>query len=118
MTFTERKTTYLVKGKPSYTSEHEDGAYAVWFDDFDDNRNYWCIGPSSSRGKKEWKCCFYAPGKGDDIYPTDTGYSFSECLIFYLDFLMIYIDLHRFYKKWFIERIFCRIMLFINHKKI
>ena len=64
----------LVKGKPSYTSEHEEGAYAVWYDE---NRN-WCLGPSSMRGKKEWHCNFYADGKvhsrGDDFCPTDTDY--------------------------------------------
>ena len=64
----------LVKGKPSYTSEHEEGAYAVWYDEY---RN-WCLGPSSMRGKKEWHCNFYADGKvhsgGDDFCPTDTDY--------------------------------------------
>ena len=71
----------LVKGKPSYTSEHEDGKYAIWFDE---NRNYWQLGPSSALGKKEWNCYFHACGKGDDIHPTDTGYSFSECLTIHL----------------------------------
>ena len=64
----------LVKGKPSYTSEHEEGAYAVWYDE---NRK-WCLGPSSMRGKKEWHCSFYAGGKvhsgDDDFCPTDTDY--------------------------------------------
>ena len=86
----------LTKGKPSYTSEHEDGKYAIWFDE---KRNCWCLGPSSSRDKKEWNCYFHACGKCDDIYPTDTGYSFSECFIFHLDFLFIYINLHRFYQN-------------------
>lgn len=64
----------LVNGKPSYTSEHEEGAYAVWYDE---NRN-WCLGPSSMRGKKEFYCNFYADGKvhsgSDDFCPTDTDY--------------------------------------------
>ena len=64
----------LIKGKPSYTSEHEEGAYAVWYDE---NRN-WCLGPSSMRGKKEWHCSFFAGGKvhsgDDDFCPTDTDY--------------------------------------------
>ena len=64
----------LVKGKPSYTSEHEEGAYAVWYDE---NRN-WCLGPSFMAGKKEWHCSFYASGKvhsgADDFCPTDTDY--------------------------------------------
>ena len=66
----------LVNGKPSYTSEHQEGAYAIWYGE---NRN-WCLGRSSSRGKKEF--CFYARGKvksgGDDICPTDTGGSMEE----------------------------------------
>ena len=67
----------FLKGKPSYTSEHEEGAYAVWYDE---NRN-WCLGPSSMRGKKEWQLgqpSFFAYGKvhsgGDDVCPTDTDY--------------------------------------------
>ena len=60
-----------VNGKPYYTSEHQEGAYAIWYGE---NRN-WCLGPSSSRGKIE--CCFHACGKaksgGDDICPTDKG---------------------------------------------
>ena len=86
----------LTKGKPSYTSEHEDGKYAIWFDE---KRNCWCLGTSSCRDKKEWNCYFHASGKCDDIYPTDTGYSFSKCLILHLDFLLIYINLHRFYQN-------------------
>ena len=85
----------FVKGKPFYKSEHEEGAYAIWYDE---KRN-WCLGLSSYLDEKKWKCRFHAGGKGDDIYPTDTGYSFSECLIFHLNFLMIYIDLHRFYQN-------------------
>ena len=64
----------LVNGKPSYTSEHEDGAYAVWYDG---NKN-WCFGLSTLRGKKVWHCKFYASGKvysgGNDVCPTDKKY--------------------------------------------
>lgn len=66
----------LVKGKPSYTSEHEDGKYAIWYDE---KRKLWCLGRSSSRGKNE--CWFYARSKvksgGGDICPTDRGHSMN-----------------------------------------
>ena len=69
-----RVEKFLVKDKPTYTSEHEGGAYAVWYDE---NRN-WAVGPSYLRGKKVWHCHFYAGGKvhsgGNDVCPTDTDY--------------------------------------------
>ena len=68
----------LVNGKPSYTSEHQEGAYAIWYGE---NKN-WCLGSSSLRGKIE--CCFHARGKvgGDDICPTDKGGSLEETLVY------------------------------------
>ena len=69
-----RVEKFLVNGKPSYTSEHKEGLYAVWYDE---NKN-WCVGLSSMRGTKEWQPSFFAYGKvhsgGDDFCPTDTDY--------------------------------------------
>ena len=66
---------FLVNDKPSYTSDHERGAYAIWLDE---NKN-WCLGSSSFRGKKEWHCIFFAHGKGpsggNDVDPTGSDYT-------------------------------------------